>query len=314
MRLPNLNAIRTFSRLSQLKAEQLRFQGKNKEAIEESIKSIEIGQKMQDSQGTLIQILVAMAVKTGGLEELHRILKKASLSPSEANVLAERLEKYKENEEGMKRVFKVEYIFTVHATDLIVEGNLDEAGEVGSMFRDEETGFDASKLTRFNFYFQPNNTKQLFADSARLRIRNVEKPCWLLKEERGTPSPIPEFPLAVYFTENSIGKLLYHVTHAGLNTAIIKKCEEDMLVSAAQALAAIRAYYLEQGKYPATLQELVPKYVSKVPEDPFDGQDIKYSPTKRIIYSVGADGKDAGGSEGKEWRRMPDPTFSLDFN
>ena len=47
--------------------------------------------------------------------------------------------------------------------------------------------------------------------------------------------------------------------------------------------------------------------------DPFDGKPIRYSKDKKIIYSVGEDGVDSGGSAGDDWRKMPDPTFSVDF-
>jgi hypothetical protein len=57
----------------------------------------------------------------------------------------------------------------------------------------------------------------------------------------------------------------------------------------------------------------VPKYFTKIPADPFDGKLIKYSPKKKIIYSVGKDLKDSGGSEGKDLRTMKDPTFKIEF-
>ena len=46
---------------------------------------------------------------------------------------------------------------------------------------------------------------------------------------------------------------------------------------------------------PATLDALVPKYISAVPRDPFDGKPLRYDSKKKIVYSVGYNLKDDGG-------------------
>ena len=45
-----------------------------------------------------------------------------------------------------------------------------------------------------------------------------------------------------------------------------------------------------------SLESLVPKYINSIPLDPYDGQPFKYSKSKAIVYSVGKDLKDSGGS------------------
>ncbi|MFZ1932229.1 MAG: hypothetical protein WCB27_19950 [Thermoguttaceae bacterium] len=44
---------------------------------------------------------------------------------------------------------------------------------------------------------------------------------------------------------------------------------------------AIRAYSLQHGRNPATLADLVPRYLPKVPKDPFDGGDFVYRLTPK---------------------------------
>jgi hypothetical protein len=78
-------------------------------------------------------------------------------------------------------------------------------------------------------------------------------------------------------------------------------------------LIAIKAYKIENGKLPPNLEELVPDYILEVPKDPFDGNPIRYSAEKKIIYSVGPDLIDSGGSEGEGWQKMEDPTFKIEF-
>jgi hypothetical protein len=50
---------------------------------------------------------------------------------------------------------------------------------------------------------------------------------------------------------------------------------------------AIRAYSLQHGRNPASLAELVPRYLPKVPKDPFSGGDFVYrlTPTGHELCS-----------------------------
>ena len=63
---------------------------------------------------------------------------------------------------------------------------------------------------------------------------------------------------------------------------------------------AIRLYQLDHdGKYPATLNELVPKYMPALPVDPFasDGRSLTYlSEPRLVVYTVGENGVDDGGT------------------
>ena len=59
----------------------------------------------------------------------------------------------------------------------------------------------------------------------------------------------------------------------------------------------LRCYRAEHGKPPATLDELVPRYLKTLPADPFTGKPLIYrlQGTNWLLYSVGPDGVDDGG-------------------
>ena len=62
---------------------------------------------------------------------------------------------------------------------------------------------------------------------------------------------------------------------------------------------ALKIYKDEHGKYPTSFSELVPGIISKVPDDPFAlTGTFKYrlEKDKYVLYSVGPDGKDDGGT------------------
>lgn len=73
----------------------------------------------------------------------------------------------------------------------------------------------------------------------------------------------------------------------------------------ARTAIALRIYRRENGHYPETLNELVPKYLPNLPVDPFDGKPLRY---KRLqhgfkIWSVGENMRDDGGVEVKGVRQ-----------
>jgi hypothetical protein len=61
---------------------------------------------------------------------------------------------------------------------------------------------------------------------------------------------------------------------------------------------AIRRYQLDHsGKFPATLEDLIPRYLFAMPRDIMDGNPLRYKPEGEtyLLYGVGFDGVDDGG-------------------
>lgn len=82
-----------------------------------------------------------------------------------------------------------------------------------------------------------------------------------------------------------------------------------------QLALAISAYHTENHKYPATLAELTPKYITKIPQDSFSSRDFIYKTQDNgyLIYSVGPNGKDEGGKNYErdtDFGRIADLKFS----
>ena len=62
---------------------------------------------------------------------------------------------------------------------------------------------------------------------------------------------------------------------------------------------ALRAHYLQNGAYPATLNELAPRYLKAIPADPFGaGEPMRYkrNGASYVLWSIGPDEKDDGGT------------------
>jgi hypothetical protein len=88
---------------------------------------------------------------------------------------------------------------------------------------------------------------------------------------------------------------------------IERKTEIDAEYSLIKLLLALKAYYVEINDLPKRLEELVPIYINRIPEDPFAKKILRYIKSQKIIYSVGKDMEDNHGDEQK------DIVIQLDF-
>jgi hypothetical protein len=80
--------------------------------------------------------------------------------------------------------------------------------------------------------------------------------------------------------------------------------------------AALRLFHSEHGRWPASLIELVPDLLSKVPTDPFSGQPLVYRCTEDgyLLYSVGGNGVDDGGQRATLFGAVQEETGDLFFD
>lgn len=79
------------------------------------------------------------------------------------------------------------------------------------------------------------------------------------------------------------------------------------------AAIAVERYRLAEGRFPESLEQLVPKYLEIVPIDPFDGMPLRYKRLEKgyTIYSIGEDGEDNGGIP--KDRDKPEQKFDYPF-
>lgn len=82
-------------------------------------------------------------------------------------------------------------------------------------------------------------------------------------------------------------------------------------VRCAHVALAVELYRIDNGSFPESLETVVPKYLVKIPEDPYDGNLLQYrlTPDYACIYSVGFDLTDDGG----QLDSPPPDTMGLDF-
>jgi hypothetical protein len=300
--------LREIANLNLIEGIYLFKQGKEEMAFNEVIKTIKFGQMIEDApRPTLIGYLVGIRIKETALESLREMISSTSLPFEKLKEYIIELNEFKLNERGLKNVLKMEYIFNANTKakiDAAIAGKTskEELRELGL----EETSFLERRIRRFSFYYKPNKTLRMFADSFRNLISNVNRNCKEIKLSEIRPLA-PSSKIKMLFTENIIGKILHDLGATSYSGLFSRKCKEDFSVIGTQILLALKAYQNKIGNLPTSLSELIPEYFSEIPKDPFDGETIRYLPEKKIIYSLGKDLKDSGGIE-KE-----DIVFKIEF-
>lgn len=96
----------------------------------------------------------------------------------------------------------------------------------------------------------------------------------------------------------------------------LREASTQALVRLTQTALATERFRHKLGRLPTALSELIPDYLPKVPEDPYDGAPLRYRtlPTGYVLYSIGEDGHDDGGREPPRRKKSTDKsTYDLTF-
>jgi len=81
-----------------------------------------------------------------------------------------------------------------------------------------------------------------------------------------------------------------------MQRALLSMCRTQSEIQGTRLVVACNRFEHEKGRWPESLQDLVPAYLDAVPIDLFDGEPFRYSEEKSVVYSVGQNLMDDGGS------------------
>ena len=117
------------------------------------------------------------------------------------------------------------------------------------------------------------------------------------------------------FEKTSRIHVISHIIMPELSSCTIIDVRIAAQLRTARTGLAVQRYRLAAGKLPDTLAELVPTYLDAVPEDPFDGKELRYKKleTGFVVYSIGEDGIDDGGKEKPRKRTRPPAPWDVTF-
>lgn len=123
----------------------------------------------------------------------------------------------------------------------------------------------------------------------------------------------------------AIDQLIHNPRRLGLLSQILMPALSRVSVLCVRGVAhrrvvltalAVEQYRQAEGHRPQALSDLVPTYLEAIPQDPFDGEDLRYRllDSGYVVYSIGEDRSDDGGAEKDDKKRDADGNVLWDVN
>jgi hypothetical protein len=305
----SLSYLRVWKELAQLagvRENLLLHSGQEQEAFDQMVRQIQLGRRMQNAHGVLIVYLVGTAVHNVGLTQMQRWAGKTHLTPSQLKDYIRQLELDPKPEgDAFANSIRGEYQSMIGTMAAMRSGKL----------IDLETGKNYPHQTRLIPMLNFSRTKALFAQPLLALVKAAPHHF----NEAKLPdldSDHPQF-VSQMLSGNMLGQIWYRMMMPAVIPSLAKKSQADAQLQATRVILALRAYQLAHGSLPADLNALVPEFLDKVPVDDFDGQPLRYSPERKIVYSVGKNLKDDGGDDRESKtdfsQRHLDLVFKFDF-
>ena len=283
-----LSPWREIVRLMALRSCALSEAGKDREALDETVKIIRFGQLIEQSGGRTLHYLVGNVIKQIGYRFFDIALAKAKLDPQALSDYVSALAPFAENKPALVNSLKMDYAFGSRAMDDVAAGRLGKY--------DPNLASNGNSLLG-HLLVCPNQTRRLLAESYRTILLNADR------KPADYQIPVLQRKVdevqarSIKIGRNAGGIMLGGMLMPGLDMLLKTALYEKAANSLSRLLIAIKCCKLKTGALPASLDALVPGYIDKVPEDPFDGKPMRYDPAKKIIYSIGRDLQDNGGDK-----------------
>jgi hypothetical protein len=304
--VPYLSDWKKLGLLAEVRENVLLHNGQDKEAFDRIMQHVQVGQQMQNARGPLIDYLVGMAVRGMGLSQMQRWAGKTHLTPSQLKDYIRQLGLNPDAEAAaFANTMKAEYQWQVGSLEAMRQGKTNNQNSSGYYPRPRRW------FPVFNF----SQTKALFAGED---LRLVQAAPHHFNETKLSDLDLRRPGIVSMFASgNGVGQILFYMTMPAVIPSLAKKSECDAQLQATRTILALRAYQLTHGNLPANLNALVPEFLDAVPVDDFDGQPLRYSVDRKIIYSVGKNLKDDGGddrtSQTQSSQNHLDLVFKFDF-
>ncbi len=150
------------------------------------------------------------------------------------------------------------------------------------------------------------------ADVYRCLVNLADRPYDVEHLQRFEDSVVPPMkPGGLIRLDDPVGYIIAKLTVPVLAPIIVQYRRRSVELRATAVVLALRQYQQAEQHSPQTLQDLVPKYLSEVPVDPFDGKPLRYRMRTDgcwIVYSVGPNQLDENGEQPKgDPRTYTDP-------
>lgn len=244
---------------------------------------------------TLIICMVAQAVLAMGIQASSDLVASNQLDEASLLTLDGVLRKLDVGRTGMPDAMRGEFQFSSGLIDDLRWGRV----------RDARPNTDAALRAHWlkygapHFLLKPNETRFFYAEGAREAIRNIPLPFKAMKfcDMEADLGLTEAHRWRAFWHGNAAGKMLIAATYPAIESVLKARCQAECDCAGLRLAIACQRYEPKTGHLPEKLDDLVPTFIEAVPADPFDGQPLRYSRARRIVWSVGENLRDDNGSK-----------------
>ncbi len=264
VRYPLFPQTREMARLLGVEAELYAHRGEYAKSVNSGIDAIRLSKDI--SRGMVVDLSVGNAIAGIGQSQIKKATME-KLSAAEAAAAAQRLEKFEARNVSYANALREEKRF----------GNL----MLREMFKEDQAKWRKE-------YPTTKTPRQLTVDYNRLMDEAIINATLPFSLRKATLSR----------ADDELNKTMTDLYTGGAGTTGWFQARDNTSSQLLKTMLALRAYKVQHGNYPATLSELAPKYLRRVPMDPFaNNKPLRYKSTgiEYSLYSIGYDGVDDGG-------------------
>ncbi|MFZ4397230.1 MAG: hypothetical protein ACOYOU_16565 [Kiritimatiellia bacterium] len=222
-------------------------------------------------------------------------------TPAQLEVLTRQLPKPGDLYAGYARASRAEFAFVVEYIDRFAASAI-PVGDLDSCMCDNPDNLlsfwgirslNAKTLPRYSF--QRNRTVAQAAEHCREYVLAAPHSYAEQMQSVAWPEDVSPDTRWKFVKRNSLGVAMERLFLWSMPSfRDLKRLECDL--SGTRLVLACNAYRKTSGEWPPTLEALVPRFLDAVPRDPYDGERFRYSRERAIVYAVGVDLRDQGGS------------------
>lgn len=280
---------RRLSNLLVLRVRHDREAGRWADATIRCCQLLRMGNLVHKDAVSTLHSFVGIAMFGQGFALAHDLAASADMPKDELDQLSETLTQLGPLDRGLAQAAKGEYQIMANESD-----NLWQDSQLGGA---AGAGNHPSSLRPY-YLLQPNKTRQMLANCQRNLIKNAAIPAterMLIDVEALTG--YKDNRAAFVLAPNPIGRMLVALLVPSRDTFLAAHTRVQSELAAIRLVVACRRYEIDHGELPPALDALVSDYLDAVPSDPFDGKPFRYDRERAVVYSIGADLIDGGGSQ-----------------